>query len=130
MKNSAGSFENSSSSTDSLKKEYEAGMQEDEVLYLIEELREKWIREDELTYATQVDFDVAQMQIAALEDATKSQGSQIIENSKLESDQRAVLDKRIDDVLKLSQENKTRIDELFDLASTHKLDSEANDALI
>ena len=70
------------------------------------------------------------MQIAALEDATKSQGSQIIENSKLESDQRAVLDKRIDDVLKLSQENKTRIDELFDLASTHKLDSEANDALI
>lgn len=36
-------------------------MDEDEILALIEDFRERWIREDELTYATQVDFDGAQM---------------------------------------------------------------------
>lgn len=61
----------SSGSSDSIKKEFEAGMQEEEVLMLVEELREKWIREDEITYASQVDFDVANMQIVTLEDVSK-----------------------------------------------------------
>ena len=73
----------SSSSSDSIKREYEVGIQEEEVQLMIEEHRERWIKEDELTYASQVDFDVALMQVVAVEEVSKKQGQQIEANLKL-----------------------------------------------
>ena len=49
---------------DSLKQIPTGGLDEEEVLDLVEGLRERWIREDELTYASKIDFDAAQAQIA------------------------------------------------------------------
>ena len=66
---------------------------------MIEEHREKWVREDELTYASQVDFDVALMQVVAVEEVSKKQGQQIEANLKLMHEQRETLDKRLDEVM-------------------------------
>ena len=52
-----------SDKNDSFKGINNNGLDEDEVLDIVEGLRERWVREDELTYASQIDFDAAQTQI-------------------------------------------------------------------